>query len=167
MNTDWMGRYRPLVAALIRHSNVNQRFFSERIPVTTFHIELSAQEWQMLEYLLEHPDHRDNMAVISDALGIAHSTLTKYAKSLVKHGLAERLRRPNDRKSVILRATEKGRQVYDVHSVGFVRHTFTRMFGELESLTDEQLSVFTTAIDMLTNTMLYGDGGDALVRMDE
>ena len=53
MNTEWMGRYRPLLAALVRHSNITQRSSGTRTMLTD-EISLNAQEWQVFEYIIEH-----------------------------------------------------------------------------------------------------------------
>lgn len=69
-----MGRYRPLVAALVRHTNIVQRTFSKRAPLTEG-ISLTAQEWQVFEYILEHQEDDSCMNCISEQLGIP---LVKY-----------------------------------------------------------------------------------------
>ena len=50
-SSDWMGRYRPLVSALVQHSNLFAHSGAklEAVPGCV----LSSQEWQTLEYLIE------------------------------------------------------------------------------------------------------------------
>ena len=82
METGWMGRYRPLVAELVRHSNITQRLSATRFSVAD-DICLNSQEWQVFEYILEHSDDDAymNMNMISERLGIAQSTFSKIVKA--------------------------------------------------------------------------------------
>ena len=89
MELTWIGRYRKVVASIIRYSNVTQRVLSGRLYYKNYDLSLATQEWQVLEYLLEHPDNIDCMAVIADQLGIVPSTFSKCTNTLVKYGLAE------------------------------------------------------------------------------
>ena len=72
MNTGWMGRYRPLVAALVRHANIVQRTLSVKNE-TAEGICLNAQEWQVLEYIIEHLNDDAHMNLISDKHSSAKS----------------------------------------------------------------------------------------------
>ena len=56
MDSEWMGRYRNLVAALVQHSNIVMKASSEKAEVSRG-IFLNPNEWQILEYLVEHRDH--------------------------------------------------------------------------------------------------------------
>ena len=63
MGTEWMGRYRPLVAEIVRHSNITQRLSAARFPVADG-INLNAQEWQVFEYILDHCHRNRKYCVI-------------------------------------------------------------------------------------------------------
>ncbi len=52
--------------------------------------------------------HGETMGKLSDRLGVRQNALTQAADRLVKHGLAERLSDPNDRRVVRLRLTQTG-----------------------------------------------------------
>ena len=52
VGTEWMGRYRPLVAALVKHTNVVQRAAGRTVRLSE-EVSLSTQEWQVFEYILE------------------------------------------------------------------------------------------------------------------
>ena len=69
MGTEWMGRYRPLVAALVKHTNVVQRAAGRTVRLSE-EVSLSTQEWQVFEYILEHQDDDSCMNHISERLGM-------------------------------------------------------------------------------------------------
>jgi DNA-binding MarR family transcriptional regulator len=120
MELTWIGRYRAVVAAMIRHANVAQRMLSVRQYYKNYDFSLSPQEWQVLEFLLEHPNNTECMAAIADKLGIVPSTFSKCTASLVRCGLADKFMTKGNRKNVVLRCTEKGRQFYEEHVASFV-----------------------------------------------
>ena len=96
MGTEWMGRYRPLVAALVRHSNINQRVSAVYVPVAG-DICLRSQEWQVFEYILEHMDDDHHMNMISERLGIPQSTFSKIIKILCGYGLVDKYQTTDNR----------------------------------------------------------------------
>ena len=149
MQLEWMGRYRELVAALILNENIVSRNMSVRVPMYQG-IGLIAQEWQTLEYLLEHEDENDCMNRISERLGIPQSSLSKAVKNLVAFGLVERFRRPTNRKNVILRATPLGRELY-VHQIEAMKAAgFGAFFEALDRLDDEAIARFTLALNRMS-----------------
>ena len=89
MGTEWMGRYRPLVAALVKHTNVVQRA-SVRTVRLSDELRLTVQEWQVFEYVLEHQDDDACMNHISERLGIPQSTFSKIIKCLCERGLVDK-----------------------------------------------------------------------------
>jgi DNA-binding MarR family transcriptional regulator len=156
MATEWMGRYRPLVAALVRHSNITQRISSQRAPVAEG-ISLSAQEWQVFEYILEHTDDDAYMNLISEKLGIAQSTFSKIVKALCGHGLVDKYQTTRNRKNILLRPSEKGLQVYRDYSADLGRKTFEIFFGALADFSDEQIRAFTGAVELLNDRLSAKD----------
>lgn len=152
MGTEWMGRYRPLVAELVRHSNCAQRASSNRTLVAEG-ISLNAQEWQVFEYIIEHSDGDAYMNLMSDRLGIAQSTFSKIVKSLCEHGLVDKYQTTRNRKNIILRPSDKGLQVYREHSVDLSSLTFESFFSSLETFSDEQIAQFTAALRLLNDSL--------------
>ena len=152
MGTEWMGRYRPLVAELVRHSNCAQRPNSPRTFVAEG-INLNAHEWQVFEYIVEHADDDSHMNLISDRLGIAQSTFSKIVKALCGLGLVDKYQTTRNRKNIILRPSEKGLEVYRKHSADLGRDTFDSFFSALESFSDDEVARFTTALRLLNDTL--------------
>lgn len=156
MNTEWMGRYRPLLAALVRHSNITQRSSGTRTMLTD-EISLNAQEWQVFEYIIEHMEDDAYMNLISDRLGIPQSTFSKIVKALCLHGLVDKYLTSNNRKNIILRPSEKGLSVYQQHSQKVLSAKFEPFFEMLDSFSDEQIARFTDALDLLNSQLLKGN----------
>ncbi len=150
MNTEWMGRYRPLVAALVRHSNVNQRNAGLKTDLDE-KISLNAQEWQVFEYIIEHLDDDAHMNLISDRLGIAQSSFSKIVKALCGFGLVEKYQMTNNKKNIILRPSDYGLSIYAKHSSSLMESTFADFFRQMDTFSDEEVVRITKAIETLND----------------
>lgn len=165
METEWMGRYRPLVAALVRHGNMVSRIQPVRFPMLNG-IALNQQEWQILEYLLEYEQDDVCLCRISERLGMPQSTLSKAVKELCRLGLAERYRRGQNRKNVILHATPLGHELYREHIPSLREEYFKGFFDALEGMDDEALAVFTKAMGKLTHCLSKETEPSPLIPVD-
>lgn len=166
MEITWLGRYRSLVAALVRHGNSLYRAMPARIPMLDG-IALNLQEWQILEYLLEHEEDNACMNRISEQLGIPQSSLSKAVKNLCSFGLTERYRRGGNRKDVILRATPLGRSLYLDYAPKLLEGGLDALFGALESLDDAALAAITEAVEKLTLQLSQEPEAAPLIPMEE
>lgn len=167
MKQNWKGRYGEVVAAIVRFNNIAARNSTLQIDYTDYGFSLSAQEWQVLEYLLEHPDSYSPMAHISQDLGIATSTLTKYSSKLAKLGLVEKYKAADNRKNIILRASRLGEQFYEQMVDRFMKANFQGFFQALSSLDDKQLAKLTEGIESLAGRLdTEAPGGSHLIRLD-
>ena len=143
--TEWMGRYRQLVLELSRHANQSIRFMTDR------HLKENndfpcAQAWQVLEYIVEHPEGMDNMRIIADELGLSKSSLTKYTHELCKLGYIRKYKSSDNKKNIILRATEEGNLFYAQGVEKLMRPVFESLFRELDVIPQEYLDVFVNAL---------------------
>lgn len=154
MGTEWMGKYRQVVAALVRHGNVMSQLQWKNISHDADILPMTVNEWQVLEYLLEHPESDSNMAKIADALGDAPSTFSKIVSSLVKQGFVQKYMRVGNRKDIILRISNKGREYYDTASQRNVIPVFTNLFVALEPLNEDQLAIVAKGISTLDRAMI-------------
>ncbi|WP_319755567.1 winged helix DNA-binding protein [uncultured Sphaerochaeta sp.] len=150
MELTWMGRYRNLVGQLIRYANIYVRGYNIELGGEEG-ITLSAQSWQVLECIIEHEDETLKMAELSKYLGMPQSTFSKYVKKLVEQNLAERYRKEDNRKEVILRPSEYGRDFYVHKSKGLLELGYKEMFNLLENVPDEALNAMVSAIENLAN----------------
>lgn len=162
--TNWMGRYRSLIHALIRYSNSFARIASQKINWGEG-IELSAWEWQLLEHIIENDSQCENMLSIANSLGIAQSTISKYTKSLIRYGLVEKYQYKNNKKNIVLRATEKGFKLYETGVANDMYQHFEFLFTLLENIPDEVLDQFTHAIDAYSDKRIFTDDNDELIKL--
>ena len=167
MNTKWMGRYRPLVAALVRHSNLVQRGINTKFEIESG-ISLSSQEWQVFEYIIEHLNDDAHMNMISDRLGIPQSSFSKMVKLLCGYGLVEKYQMTNNRKNIILRPSELGLSIYEKHATSLSESTFADFFIHLESIGDEEIGQLTNALETFNDKLIeyYRSSDVKLVRKD-
>lgn len=149
MELTWMGRYRELVRALIYYSNTSNRKNIIKTMEPVDGIALSKCEYQILEYICEFENENRIMTNIARDLGILQSIVTKATKTLLSNGLIERYRISGNRKSIVLRPTEKGKHIYIEYYSRDVQKIFTSFFSLLEPFSDDQIKQFEKAIQAL------------------
>ena len=164
MGTEWMGRYRPLVAALVKHTNVVQRAAGRTVRLSE-EVSLSTQEWQVFEYILEHQDDDSCMNHISERLGIAQSTFSKITKYLCEQGLVDKYQTETNRKNIILRPSADGVDLYRQQTATVGREMFGAFFEDLDGLRGEQLETSTAALERLNATLSQGGGAPEKPRL--
>lgn len=143
-----MGRYRDFVSALTWHGNEYLRIANEKsIPYEDKAI--SSIEWQIIEYLIEHPDSTSNMAQIAQSLGLSTSTFSKLVAGLVKTGLVEKYQRVGNKKDVIIRSSPEGKRMYEENARKVMYPLFKESFDLLSDLSDEQLNHVAASIHAL------------------
>ena len=144
--TEWMGRYRMLVQLLTQNANQSVTFAKLSAKRAPSGGTSCPQEWQVLEYIIEHEDDAENMRQISDMLGIPKSSLTKYTKHLCELGFLRRYHADGNRKNIILRATDEGKAHYNFVAENMMRPLFDLFFAELDSIPQEYLDRFVEAL---------------------
>lgn len=115
MKLEWMGRHRNSIEAIIKMCNAYTAI-SYMPVISTGELELSPNEIQVLEYLLENEERRDNMSVIAERLQYSKSAFSKLVKQLVSKKLLDRFHEANNSKNVIIRPSEFGRKIYKEYS---------------------------------------------------
>lgn len=146
MGTEWMGRYRGIVSALVWHGNKYAKIVNVKALSNDGETIISSAEWQVLEYLSEFPNSNSNMAQIAKKLGISTSSFSKLVSSLVKSGLVEKYMRVGNKKDVIIRISSKGQKFYDNMSISVLLPLFKTFFEKLSSFSDEQLKMIEDSI---------------------
>ncbi len=152
MEIDWMGRYRPLVAALVLHSNIVNRGQNERMDCG-HGVMLTPQEWQVLEFIVEHDDAYFNMIEIARQIGIPQSSFSRIVKTLHDADLITKYRVAGNKKNVILRSSELGQEIYRGRATDINRDYFKVLFRELEPISDEDIKIFTKALNRFTRSL--------------
>ena len=108
MTLEWMGEYRELVEALIHYCNIYAAVYkTEKMEYDG--IKYSYSQIQVLEYLLESEDQRQNMSCIASRLGITRSNFSKIVSRLQKKGLVDKVSRPGSRSTRSCPSSSTGR----------------------------------------------------------
>lgn len=164
MKLEWMGPYREIVRALVRHANLYAHLQMERFSVIGAEdcTPLSSQEWQTLECVLEFEGENLNMAALAGKLGIPPSNFSKYVKTLVDHGLVERFKRADNRKEIILLPTEAGRAFYQARSERIARE-WEEAFALLAQVSPQDLHQFEVFLREITRSLEPDDRRQALL----
>lgn len=145
MELTWLGRYRNIVLALVHHSNCVSRRLG--VPIDRgMGISLTSQEFQLLEAVIENEDKILNLSDYFSITGITRSSLTLASKKLLAYELIEKFKLAGNNKNVILRPTEKGKELYINSCNRTGRKAFKVFFEKLDFLTDEQLEKVADAI---------------------
>lgn len=151
--SEWMGRYRALVAAIVQHTNVIiegenlRRYIYDGLYLT-------AKEWQVLEYIVEHREDDKKMIHMSEALGFHQSYFSKITRVLSDRGLVERFHCETNRKDIFLKPTALALTVYDFHTGQSYRNYFKPFFDALETVSDEDLAAVANAISILSENIV-------------
>lgn len=101
--------------------------------------------------LADDPDAGMPVGAVADGSLKRASDVTRLVDRLVRAGLAERIPNPDDRRSVLVRATAAGRTVFD--TVTPELQQFHRR--EWSNLTGDEVD----ALDALLTKALFGDAG--------
>ena len=152
MGSSWMGRYREIVAALVRHGNMVARSQYSRNEVSPG-LSLTQQEWQVLEYIIEHESDDETMTQISEYLCIPQSSFSKISKMLYEEKLIARFRVFGNRKNIVLKATPFGKEVYDSYSQVILDNVFQSFFQNMSDISDADLARLAHAIKELDQTV--------------
>lgn len=138
MYLDWMGKNRLFVEKLIKYANTyaavykKEEFYGTDIPI-------SFEQVQVLEYLLENEKLNQNMAMIANRLGITPSNFTRIVNKLVKKGILEKYYVEGNRKNIVIRVTDFGREQYLLYSKCIYEYSFAKMFEHIEKIPEEEL----------------------------
>lgn len=136
MKLEWMGEYRDVVEALIHYCNIYAGVYrAEKLQYQG--ISYSYAQIQVLEYLLENEERRENMSRIASRLGITRSNFTKIIQRLSAKGLVEKSRVPGNRREMNVTVNALGRALYEDYSRKILRWHFSPMFRLLAGLSPE------------------------------
>ena len=94
----------------------------------------------MLEYLLENEQLNQNMAMIASRLGITPSNFTRIVNKLVEKGLLEKYYVEGNRKNIVIRVTDLGKEQYQIYSEYIYELSFSRLFKQIEGIPEEELN---------------------------
>ena len=151
MKLEWMGQHRSAVEALIRCGNSYAQGVNLR-GLMTDKVDISAAELQVMEYILENEERRENMSQVAARLDISQSSFSKLVSELVRLGLLEKFRTANNRKNVIIQPTDFAREVYRQYAIDAKRN-WQPIFDELDRMGPEAEAGFIRLLDVFSSSM--------------
>jgi DNA-binding MarR family transcriptional regulator len=152
MDEKEFAKYRPLIAQVVRFGNVVIRN-SKRKQTFNSEIPLTPHEWQVLEYLYKNEHANQRMGSITDYLGFAQSTVSKCIKTLENYGLVERYQFSDNRKEVISRLSEAGREEFGRRVKLIDDSLITNAVRHLGKCRKKDLEAFRAFLDELSGAM--------------
>ena len=120
MYLEWMGKNRAFVEKFIRYANTYAAVYKKEALYGT-DIPISFEQVQVLEYLLENEQLNQNMSMIASRLGITPSNFTRIVNKLSGKNLLEKYYVEGNRKNIVIRVTDFGKEQYSSYSKLFVR----------------------------------------------
>lgn len=147
MRLEWLGKYGDFVEKLVHYGNAYaQNYNTER----SFGVgaSFSASEIQTLEYILTNQDKNQNMAEMAYYLGIPASTFSKNVNKMMKKGLVEKYHISTNRKEIILRVSDFGKDVYEQYSRFAYERLYKDVFSVLDQVPAEYVEKFTQILKL-------------------
>lgn len=141
MKLEWLGNYRGFFENLFRYTNTYGQIYN----VHGFHqtsVPCSLAQIQVLEHILENEEKHQNMSEIAQRLGISASAFSKNVKKMMDKGLLEKYHSSINKKDVIVKASETGRQVYREYADNLYQFRFKRTFEMLDHIPLEYVEQF-------------------------
>lgn len=142
MQLEWLGKYRQVIGSIVRFGNAYAKSARYEHSYST-DTKFTPSEVHVLEYVLEHEEEVVNMVGVAEMLGISKAALSKNVKKMVEKGLLEKYKAEGNRKNIILRVSEHGRQASEEYTRFAYDVAFERLFEKLEGIPDEYLDRFT------------------------
>lgn len=136
MKMEWMGQHREVVEALIHYCNIYAGVYKSEDMVYCG-VSYSYSQVQVLEYLLENEERKDNMSAIAARLGISRSNFTKIVNRLEAKGLVEKRCMGDSKKELTVTVNPLGRALYEAYYHDILKYHFQKMFRSLEKIPAE------------------------------
>jgi len=133
MKMEWMGEHRDIVEALIHYCNIYAAVYKTEKMVYQG-VAYSYSQIQVLEYLLENEERKDNMSAIAARLGISRSNFTKIVNRLEAKGLVEKAYMQGSKKELTVTVNDFGKELYREYSQRILQSHFQPMFRQLDQI---------------------------------
>lgn len=152
MNNMLNSRYYPLIQAIVKHANIASSGMADMISLGDG-LCIPAQEWMVVEMVVELREEYRSMVELSRMLGSPPSTFFRMVTHLQKAGLVDKYHIRSNRKSIVLRPTELAIRIYEDHAAEFKSIIWKDFCRELEGVSDNDIVQFTQAIIKLNDQM--------------
>ncbi|MDC7249429.1 MAG: MarR family transcriptional regulator [Sphaerochaetaceae bacterium] len=153
MKLEWLGDYRNLIESLIRYTNVYAQVYN----IKGFHdtkVKCSLAQIQVLEYVLENEEKNLKMAENAKRLGISPSAFSKNVKNMENKGLLEKYCTNTNKKEIIIKTTDLGREVYNEYTTKLQKIRFDKTFEILNQIPVQYINKFEELLNFNAESML-------------
>ncbi|GMQ61958.1 MarR family transcriptional regulator [Vallitalea maricola] len=147
MKLEWMGKYRSFVEKIIKFGNSYAQSYKIEHSYNTS-IKFSASQLQVMEYILENEERHQNMSEIACRLGLSPSAFSKNIKKMEKKGLMEKFHTSDNRKDVIIKVSDFGKEIYQSYSEYAYQKAFKKMFEILDQIPDQYIDKFIEVLEL-------------------
>ncbi|KAJ52853.1 DNA-binding MarR family transcriptional regulator [Clostridium tetanomorphum] len=147
MKLEWIRKYRNFVEKMIKFGNSYAQSYKTEYNYNT-PIKFSASQLQVMEYILENEERCENMAEIACRLGISSSAFSKNVNKMVKKGLLEKFHASDNRKDVIIKVSDFGKEIYKLYSEYAYETALKKMFEILDQIPNEYITKFTEILEL-------------------
>lgn len=150
MKLEWMGEYRELIEKLICYCNRYAQSYNIELNFNT-PVDFSFAQLQVMEYILENEERRENMAAIAARLGVSPSAFSKNIKKMMSKGLLVKYHSRGNKKDIIICVSDLGREVYEQYAQYMYAHGFGSAFRILDEIPKEYIDKFTMMLSGASN----------------
>lgn len=148
MSLEWLGTHEEFISELMRFGNAYALNYNTERDLG-LDVKLSASEVQMMECVMNSEDKYLKMAKIAAQMGIPKSTFSKNIKKMVDKGLIEKYHMSDNKKEIIVRVSDYGRQLYEKYCEIVIRSLYGEVFHRLDELPSECEAKVTEIISII------------------
>lgn len=147
LKLEWMGEYREMIEKLIKYCNVYALVYNKEMEIG-IEAKISLSQIQVVEYLLENEDLHQNMSEIACRLGISPSAFSKLINRLSQKGFLNKYHTSENRKDIIIRVTDYGREIYRQYADYIIGTHFSKMFQVANEIPKEYIPKIAKMLDV-------------------
>lgn len=154
MQLEWMSKHRSLVEKLIKYGNAYANTYRLQRDYGTG-VVFSAAQIQTLEYILESEDRDEKMSQMASRLGVKNSAFSKNVKKLMDKELLEKYRYSDNQKDIYVKATEKGKAVYQEYTKFVYEECFKEIFETADQISNDDIKKFEQILDLFADALIW------------
>lgn len=148
MALDWLGKHEYFISKLMKFGNAYAQNYSTERDLG-LGVSFSASELQTLEYILVNEERYLKMAEMAVFLGIPASTFSKNINKMVKKGLLDKYHMSNNKKEIIVRVSDYGKEVYQKYCSIVKEKIYDQVFEMLNRIPAEYEKAAADIIDLI------------------
>ncbi len=152
MTDEKNSRYVPLIQAIIKHSLIVSSGLNDIVQLREG-IEITMQEWLVVEAVVEQRNEFNSMVEISRRTGIPASSFFRFVSRLQKLGLVEKYHIQGNKKSIVLRPSELALELYNERTNATRNEIWGEFEAALDQFSDSEIAEFTDAFKKLTDKL--------------